>query len=167
MKTNEDRFRDPKIAINKVYTKKGDQGVTRLVGGQETAKDDLRVSAYGTVDELNACVGSARLSLESLGLMEQASALLRVQHALFNLGSILATLPEDIGPLMPRVDNGDIAWLEEQIDKTTDALPPLRSFVLPGGNRAGTDLHLARTVCLSELTVSSQTHSLRCCIARV
>jgi len=76
-----------------------------------------------------------------------STSLLRVQHALFNLGSILATLPEDVGPTMPRVDSSDVQWLESEIDLATGELPALKSFVLPGGNRASTDLHLARTVC--------------------
>ncbi len=147
MSQESDRFKDPKLTINKVYTRTGDQGMTRLVGGQRASKDDLRVNAYGTVDELNACVGAARLSALELGLEPLAKSLLRVQHALFNLGTILATLPEDVGAQMPKVEASDVDWLETEMDKTGEGLPPLKSFVLPGGNRAGTDLHLARTVC--------------------
>ena len=139
--------RAPRIVINRVYTKTGDKGETRLVGGQQVSKDDLRISAYGTVDELNACIGSARISCLDLGLSELASELRRVQNALFNLGSILATLPEDVHPSMPRVGSADVEWLEGSIDRSNEALPSLKSFVLPGGNRANTDLHLARTVC--------------------
>lgn len=145
--TDQDRFRDPKLTINKVYTRKGDQGQTRLVGGQLVDKDDLRIECYGTVDELNSQVGGARLSCLDLGLKTLASDLRRVQNALFNLGSLLATLPEDLHPQQPRVEARDIDWLEGRIDAYNEALPALRSFVLPGGNRANVDLHLARTVC--------------------
>lgn len=150
-------FNKPRITINRVYTKKGDRGETALVGGQKVGKDDARIEAYGTVDELNAFVGAARQSiLEGLGgaradsqgpLGELAASLRRVQHELFNLGSILATLPEDVHPKQPRVTQTDVDRLETEMDACGEALPILRSFVLPGGSRANTDLHVARTVC--------------------
>ncbi len=140
-------FKDPSLTISKVYTRTGDAGQTRLVGGQSVSKADMRLSCYGTVDELNSVVGAARTSCLEAGLSDLGAALLRTQHALFNLGSILATLPEDVGPLMPRVTENDIEWLEAEIDRHNASLPTLRSFVLPGGTRANTDLHLARTVC--------------------
>lgn len=145
--STDERFRDPKLAINRVYTRHGDRGQTRLVGGQAVAKDDLRIEAYGTVDELNAQVGAAVLSCREAGVDELAAVLVRVQHALFNLGSLLATLPEDLHPQQPRVGQEDIDWLEADMDGRTAVLSPLRSFVLPGGNRANVDLHLCRTVC--------------------
>ena len=83
-------------------TRTGDAGQTRLVGGQQVSKADFRLETYGTVDELNSVVGMARQSCLDLGLTELASMLKRTQHALFNLGAILATLPEDVGPMMPR-----------------------------------------------------------------
>ncbi len=141
------RFGDPSLAINRVYTRKGDAGQTRLVGGQAVAKDDLRIETYGTVDELNAHVGAARLACLEQGLEALAADLKRVQNALFNLGSILATLPADVHPQQPRVDARDIAWLEQAMDAANADLAPLRSFVLPGGTRANVDLHLCRTVC--------------------
>ena len=147
MSENDDRYRDPKITINRVYTRTGDAGQTRLVGGQQVSKADFRLETYGTVDELNSVVGMARQSCLDLGLAELASMLKRTQHALFNLGAILATLPEDVGPMMPRVGEADIKWLEDEIDAASSRLPTLRSFVLPGGNRANAELHLARTVC--------------------
>jgi cob(I)alamin adenosyltransferase len=144
---SEERFRDPKLTINRVYTRTGDGGLTRLVGGQQVPKDALRIDCYGTVDTLNAHVGAARVSCLEAGLEALAGELLGVQHALFNLGSILATLPSDVHPKQPRVTGDDVDALEKSIDAHNEHLPTLRSFVLPGGHRANTDLHLARTVC--------------------
>lgn len=145
---SEDRpFHDPALAINRVYTGHGDFGSTRLVGGQRVHKDDLRIECYGTVDELNAATGAARLSCLAVGLDALAGDLLRVQHALFNLGNTLATMPEDMVPSMPRVRDVDVKWLEARMDEANKDLPGLRSFVLPGGNRANVDLHLCRTIC--------------------
>ncbi len=150
------RFQEPRLAINRVYTKKGDAGTTSLVGGQKVDKDDLRIEAYGTVDELSAVIGGARVSAETAaertpaaqaGLAQLSAILLRVQHELFNLGSILATLPEDQHPQQPRVTDEDVAALERDLDQANDGLEPLRSFVLAGGTRLNADLHLARTVC--------------------
>lgn len=146
-KSDESAFHDPKVTINRVYTRQGDGGDTRLVGGQLVGKDDLRIEAYGTVDELNAQVGGAVVSAEQEGLPELAQVLVRVQHALFNLGSLLATLPADLHPQQPRVRQADVDWLEADMDARNEKLPTLRSFVLPGGNRTNVDLHLARTVC--------------------
>lgn len=150
-------FSAPKITINRVYTRQGDGGMTRLVGGQRVPKDDARIETYGTVDELNALIGAARQTLIELlpgapagsaeRLGELGRTLLRVQHELFNLGSILATLPEDVHPKQPRVTQAEIAALEAEMDRCQDDLAPLRSFVLPGGSRLNTDLHVARTVC--------------------
>ena len=143
-------YRDPKIAINRVYTRKGDGGKTALVGGQKVSKDDLRIAAYGTVDELNAFVGACRQSLletSHSGSTGLATTLLRVQHELFNLGSLLATLPDDVHPKQPRVTQAEIDALEQDMDARNADLEELRSFVLPGGHRANTDLHVARCVC--------------------
>jgi cob(I)alamin adenosyltransferase len=126
-----------------VYTRQGDAGQTALAGGQRVAKDSLRIEAYGTVDELNATVGVARSSApEAL-----AKILLRVQHELFNLGSILATLPEDVHPKQARIADADVARLEAEMDAMNADLAPLRSFVLPGGSRLNAELHVCRTVC--------------------
>jgi cob(I)alamin adenosyltransferase len=143
----EERFKDPTLAINRVYTRHGDAGETRLVGGQRVSKGALRLETYGSVDELNAYVGAARLSCLSLGLTPLAERLHEVQNALFNLGSMLATLPQDLHPQQPQVTTADVEKLEGLIDEYNEPLPPLRSFVLPGGNRANVDLHIARTVC--------------------
>lgn len=147
--SDEQTFRDPELAINRVYTRKGDAGKTALVGGQKVAKSALRIDCYGTVDELNSFVGAARLTLteQHRGFDELGDTLLRIQHELFNLGSILATLPADIGEFMPRVTERDVEALEHSIDRFNDSLPPLRSFVLPGGNRLAVELHQCRTIC--------------------
>ena len=145
-------FDEPRLAINRVYTRRGDTGETGLVGGQRVPKDGARIEAYGTVDELNSFLGSARANINQLAVEEPrlallAAILLRVQHELFNLGSILATLPEDVHPRQPRVTDAEIAQLETEIDLMTEDLLPLRSFVLPGGSRLDADLHIGRTVC--------------------
>ena len=141
-------FEKPRVAINRVYTRRGDGGETHLAGGQRVLKDSPRLEAYGTVDELNAALGLARVSAEARPeTAELARILLRVQHELFNLGSILATLPEDVHPRQSRVTEGDVARLEAEIDRINQGLPALRSFVLPGGSRLNAELHLCRTVC--------------------
>jgi cob(I)alamin adenosyltransferase len=148
----EQPFDQPKLAINRVYTKQGDSGDTALVGGHRVPKDSPRIEAYGTVDELNAFVGAARATLEEAlpshsKLQPLGPILLRVQHELFNLGSILATLPEDIHPKQARVTDTDITRLETEMDAMNAGLPRLPSFTLPGGNRLNADLHICRTVC--------------------
>ena len=140
------------IRINRVYTRQGDSGETALVGGQRVPKDGTRIEAYGTVDELNSFLGAARATVNQLAVEEPrlallAAILLRVQHELFNLGSILATLPEDVHPRQPRVTDAEIAQLEAEMDLMNEAVPPLRSFILPGGSRLDADLHIGRTVC--------------------
>jgi cob(I)alamin adenosyltransferase len=148
---NENTFDEPRIALNRIYTRAGDAGQTRLVGGQRVDKDDLRIDCYGTVDELNAFVGLARVRIEAAGANEDlrnlAAILKRVQHELFNLGSILATLPEDVHPKQPRVTDAEIDQLEREIDGANSTLSPLRSFVLPGGTELDAHLHVCRTVC--------------------
>lgn len=148
MSNPEPPFRGPRLAINRVYTRKGDGGETRLAGGQRVAKDSLRLETYGNVDELNAFIGVARTTADGLPeLAELAGILRRVQHELFNLGSILATLPEDVHPAQARITDADVAQLEAEIDRVTAIVPPLRSFVLPGGCRINAELHVCRTVC--------------------
>ena len=140
-------FNEPRLAINRVYTRRGDDGETSLVGGQRVPKDDARIECYGTVDELNAFVGMARQSAEEASLRTLAAILKKVQHELFNLGSILATRPEDVHPRQPRVTTLEIEWLELEMDAQLGRLPELRSFVLPGGSRLNAELHVCRTVC--------------------
>jgi cob(I)alamin adenosyltransferase len=145
----EQPFHDPHVALSRIYTRGGDGGDTALAGGQRVPKDSLRIEAYGTVDELNAFVGLARAAaLDSQGKADAlAASLLRVQHQLFNLGSQLSTLPQDLKPKQPKVQQADVDWLESEMDARTATLPPLRSFVLPGGARLNGLLHVARTVC--------------------
>lgn len=141
-------FREPRLALNRIYTKVGDKGETALVGGQRVPKDSARIDTYGTVDELLAFTGQAAVTAsEDARLQPLAAILIRVQHELFNLGSILATLPDDVRPQQPRVTAADIEQLEREIDEMNEDLPALRSFVLPGGSRMNADLHVCRTVC--------------------
>jgi cob(I)alamin adenosyltransferase len=144
-------FNEPRLALNRIYTRAGDQGETSLVGGQRVPKDDPRIEAFGEVDELNAFLGLAFVSCaestEARLSGELAAILKRVQHELFNLGSILATKPEDVHPKQPRVTEAEVEQLEHEIDAANAELQPLRSFVLPGGTRLNAELHAARTIC--------------------
>lgn len=135
------------IRINRVYTKTGDDGGTHLVGGHRVSKDDLRIDCYGTVDELNATIGLARLYTTTAATAELADILDRVQSELFNLGSQLATRSEDIRPTQPVIQPRHIERLELEIDRMNDQLPSLTSFVLPAGGALTAHLHLCRTVC--------------------
>lgn len=140
-------FHEPRLALNRIYTKTGDKGETGLVGGQRVPKDAQRIEVYGTVDELNSFVGLVRISSRENGLDGLELVLERIQHELFNLGSVLATLPEDLHPNQPRVNQETIEQLERDIDLHNEGLPSLRSFVLPGGTRICAELHVCRTVC--------------------
>ena len=145
-------FREPRLALNRIYTRRGDSGETALVNGRRVRKDDPRVEAYGTVDELNAFVGCAIENLRAAedhcpALAPLGGILLRVQHELFNLGSEVATDPGSLGERQPRVLASQIERLEADIDAMNEDLPPLRSFVLPGGSTLNADLHVCRAVC--------------------
>jgi cob(I)alamin adenosyltransferase len=140
------KFNEPRIALNRIYTKGGDKGQTSLVGGERVPKDATRIECYGTVDELNAFLGMASVSAAE-AVPPLVPILRRVQHELFNLGSILATRPEDVHPKQPRVTEAEIQQLEKEIDGMNADLAPLRSFVLPGGSRISTELHACRTIC--------------------
>jgi cob(I)alamin adenosyltransferase len=149
---SETPFREPKIVLNRIYTRGGDEGETSLVNGRRVRKDDPRIETYGTVDELNACVGLALCSIRDAlpqvpELLRLSGILLRIQHELFNLGSILATDPEHVHPRQPQVRQAEVDQLERDIDALNQAVPALRSFVLPGGSRLNAELHLCRTVC--------------------
>ena len=137
------------VILNKIYTKTGDDGTTALSTGERRPKFDLRVSAYGTVDEANAAIGIARLSTgKDPGLAELDAMLARIQNDLFDLGADLCTpdTGEDLGWEPLRVTDGQVSRLESEIDALNADLQPLRSFVLPGGSPAAAYLHLARTV---------------------
>ena len=139
------------MRISKVYTRTGDAGKTRLAGGQEIWKDAIRVDAYGTVDELNALIGLARVfnqdMPESSGRQRIEIFLTEVQHKLFDLGSLLATAPGTVFRNMPTVTQADVDRLEAAIDVCQLDLEPLKEFILPGGGRVSGFLHQARTVC--------------------
>jgi cob(I)alamin adenosyltransferase len=139
------------VRLNRIYTKAGDGGETRLVGGQKIAKNAPRIEGYGTVDELMACLGLVRTALAAAdaprGAADLERTLRRVQNELFNLGSDLATLQEDRHPNQPVIEERHVQALERDIDGWNADLPELRSFVLPGGGWVAAYLHLARTVC--------------------
>jgi cob(I)alamin adenosyltransferase len=137
------------VVLNRIYTRTGDDGTTALGTGERRKKHDLRIAAYGTIDELNACLGIARL--HTAGAAEVDAMLARIQNDLFDLGADLCT-PEQSkgkGPGGARlaVTDAQVTRLEQEIDSLNADLAPLRSFVLPGGTAAAAYLHLARTVC--------------------
>ncbi|WP_153771596.1 cob(I)yrinic acid a,c-diamide adenosyltransferase [Labrenzia sp. CE80] len=135
------------VVLNKIYTKTGDDGTTALGSGERRPKHDLRIEAYGTVDETNAVVGLVRLHTAQEA-PELDAVLGRIQNDLFDLGADLATpdTGEDLGYEPLRVTDGQVEALEQAIDTFNAELSPLRSFVLPGGTAASAHLHLARTV---------------------
>jgi cob(I)alamin adenosyltransferase len=130
----------------KIYTRRGDAGQTDLFGGARVGKDALRVEAYGQVDELNACLGAA---LAASGQPDLLAFGRRVQSALFDLGSFLAT-PEAAHRAkakVPEVEEADVLALESEIDRLEGELEPLQTFILPGGTPPAAAFHVARTVC--------------------
>lgn len=131
----------------KIYTKTGDDGTTGLFGGGRVAKNGPRIEAYGEVDELNTHIGFARTIAEVPSDVDELLA--RIQRELFVLGADLATPVEKKRKNLeiPRVTSGSVTCLEEEIDRFEGELPPLRSFILPGGGSLGAALHVARTVC--------------------
>ncbi|MEM6926504.1 MAG: cob(I)yrinic acid a,c-diamide adenosyltransferase [Myxococcota bacterium] len=136
------------MRITKVYTRTGDGGTTRLVGGAEVSKDDPRIEAYGTVDELNSVLGVVRSFLPDEPWGARLDAVLGdVQDDLFNVGTELATPTDARWEGMYRLGGPEVDRLETTIDELNEVLPPLSEFVLPGGGRVGAFLHQARTVC--------------------
>lgn len=131
--------------LTKIYTKGGDKGSTSLGGGQRVPKDDLRVSVYGTVDELNSQLGVAL----AMGLCERLDEeLARIQNELFDLGSDLCFLEEDKSKWpIPQIEARHVEKLETLIDEITAVVGPLENFILPGGTLGAAQLHVARTVC--------------------
>ena len=130
----------------KIYTKTGDNGQTSLFGGKRVWKDDLRIAAYGSIDELNALFGVAISDVKNEELVD---VLMSIQNELFTVGADLATPLEkgNTGFVIPRVENSFSTRLELLIDKFDSQLPDLKNFILPGGSRGASLLHLARTVC--------------------
>jgi cob(I)alamin adenosyltransferase len=134
------------VVLNRIYTRTGDQGTTALAAGGRRPKHDLRIEAFGTVDETNACIGLVRIHTTG----HEIDAMLgRIQNDLFDLGADLATVETDKPlPYEPlRMTQGQVDRLEQEIDRLNAELSVLRSFVLPGGTPAAAALHLARTVC--------------------
>lgn len=145
-------FREPHIALSRIYTRGGDGGETALVNGRRVRKDDPRVEAYGAIDELNAFVGSAVAAVrvavpDCAALASLEMSLLRVQNELFNLGSEIATDAGAIGPQQPRILPANVTHLEAEMDAMNEDLPTLGSFVLPGGTSLNAALHVCRAVC--------------------
>ena len=133
------------MKITKVYTRTGDKGMTSLVGGVRIKKSDIRLEAYGTVDELSAHLG---MLVSMINIDEERSLLIRVQNNLFNVCTHLAT-DQSQTPLYPsaHLAEGEIEFLEERIDKLMKALPERQGFILPGGVTAACQAHICRTVC--------------------
>jgi len=135
------------VVLNRIYTRTGDDGTTALGTGERRKKYDLRIAAYGTLDELNAAIGIVRLYTSGEAALDPA--LERIQNDLFDAGADLATPGTGKGPGGERltVTAAQVTWLEREIDRLNADLEPLRSFVLPGGFEAAACLHLARTIC--------------------
>ncbi|MBK7105894.1 MAG: cob(I)yrinic acid a,c-diamide adenosyltransferase [Ignavibacteriae bacterium] len=128
----------------KIYTKTGDDGSTSLFGGTRVAKNNIRINAYGTIDELNSVIGIAIANKISV---EVKYELEKIQNTLFQIGSELAS-PENVkSDIIKKTSEDDIKYLESLIDKFDEKLPPLNNFILPGGNKSASYLHLARTIC--------------------
>jgi cob(I)alamin adenosyltransferase len=135
------------VVLNKIYTRTGDDGTTALGSGERRKKYDLRVAAYGTIDETNAALGVARLHVSEDAPLD--GVLSRIQNDLFDVGADLCAPSKGKGPGGARltITEKQVAWLEAEIDRLNANLAPLRSFVLPGGSAAAAHLHVARTVC--------------------
>ncbi len=128
----------------KIYTKTGDKGTTALFGGKRVSKADLRIETYGTVDELNSYVGLVR---DQPVNQNRKTILVEIQDRLFTIGSILATEPGNTKVKIPSLAQDDVTLLEKEIDAMDAELPPMKSFVLPGGHQSVSFCHVARTVC--------------------
>jgi cob(I)alamin adenosyltransferase len=148
----------------KIYTKTGDQGQTRLVDGSCVEKFNPRVEAYGTLDELNSCLGIVRSSLNEASLKSLDVILFQIQNDLFRLGSLMACEKEEIFRKLPQIEQKHIEFLEKQIDQLTAELPELKNFIIPAGHLITSQLHLSRTVCrrserrCAEVLIKDQRH---------
>jgi cob(I)alamin adenosyltransferase len=132
------------VVLNRIYTRTGDDGTTALGSGERRKKYDLRVAAYGTLDEVNAALGLVRVHSSDNKL---DALLARVQNDLFDVEADLCLAEKGPGGARMTVTEQQVGWLERQIDDFNADLAPLRSFILPGGKPAGAYLHLARTIC--------------------
>ena len=129
----------------KIYTKTGDKGTTSLIGGTKVPKSHLRIEAYGTVDELNSYIG---LCKDVLTDQQSKTILQEIQDRLFTIGSSLACDPEKETKMkIPDLKEDDITLLEKEIDRMSEAIPPMKSFILPGGHPSVSHLHIARCIC--------------------
>ncbi|WP_299825080.1 cob(I)yrinic acid a,c-diamide adenosyltransferase [uncultured Pontibacter sp.] len=128
----------------KIYTKTGDKGTTALIGGTRVSKADLRIDAYGTVDELNSYIGLVRDQEVNNSRLD---VLKEIQDRLFTIGALLATDPGKSKMKTPDLHEEDITLLEQEIDAYTAEVPPLRAFILPGGHQSVSFCHVARCVC--------------------
>src|SRR6266850_5943509 len=133
------------VVLNRIYTRTGDDGTTSLGSGDRRKKYDLRVAAYGTLDEVNATIGLARLHTGGDGVLD--TMLARIQNDLFDVEADLCLSQKGPGGARLTVTDAQVDWLEAEIDRFNAELAPLRSFILPGGSAAAAYLHLARTVC--------------------
>ncbi len=128
----------------KVYTKKGDKGTTGLIGGTRLPKHHIRIESYGTVDELNSYIGLLR---DLIHEGSKSQVLIEIQDRLFTIGSHLAADPVKSKMTLPELFESDITYLENQIDEMDNELPPMKFFVLPGGNVVVSQCHIARCIC--------------------
>ena len=137
------------VVLNRIYTRTGDDGTTSLGSGDRRKKYDLRVEAYGTLDEVNAVMGLVRLHTASDAALDKAldKALGRIQNDLFDVEADLCLSEKGPGGARLTVTDAQVDWLETEIDRLNAELAPLKSFILPGGSPASAYLHLARTVC--------------------
>ncbi|MGE0280083.1 MAG: cob(I)yrinic acid a,c-diamide adenosyltransferase [Rhizobiaceae bacterium] len=133
------------VVLNRIYTRTGDDGTTSLGSGARRKKYDLRIEAYGTLDEVNAVIGLVRLHTHAMADLD--AALGRVQNDLFDLEADLSLSEKGPGGARLTVTDKQVAWLEGQIDLLNGELAPLKSFILPGGSAVSAYMHLARTVC--------------------
>jgi cob(I)alamin adenosyltransferase len=137
--------KDTMVVLNRIYTGTGDDGTTALGSGARRKKYDLRVSAYGTLDEVNAVIGTTRLHTAADAVLD--AALSRIQNDLFDVEADLCLSEKGPGGARLTVTDAQVDWIEGEIDRLNAELAPLRSFVLPGGSPAAAYLHLARTIC--------------------
>ena len=133
------------VVLNRIYTRTGDDGTTSLGSGDRRKKYDLRIAAYGTLDEVNAVIGLARLHTGADRALD--AVLARIQNDLFDVEADLCLSEKGPGGARMTVTDAQVDWLEGEIDRLNAGLAPLRSFILPGGSAAAAHLHLARTVC--------------------
>lgn len=148
----------------KIYTKTGDKGTTALFGGTRVPKHHIRIESYGTVDELNSHIGLVR---DQAFDAHYKAVLITIQDKLFTVGAILATDPDKAilksgkeRLNIPKISNADIEYLEQEIDKMNEALPPMTNFILPGGHQTVSFCHIARCVCRRAERLASALHEI-------